>query len=348
MRFVLFFLLIISVSFGENVITIATYNVENLFDLKKSGFEYEEYIPNSPSQWNQKNYETKLKNISQVIRDINPDIISLQEIESRTAFMDLKNQLKRDGLYYHYSALADAKNTTVKVGILSKHKILYKKEISINATYRYRNILETKIDVNGNALYVFTNHWKSKAGKESERILCAKKLFNRVQEIGFDKNIVLLGDFNSDYEENKKIDKHHNDTNSKTGINDILQTKALTTPADTITPLKGYLYNLWYDTEQEKRYSYIYKKRKEAIDSIIVTPALLSNKNFYYNGKTISNYEPAYLMNGKQTYRWQMSKRKPHKHLGKGYSDHLPLVAKFSVMQNGEGDKDMQGIYYNQ
>ena len=49
------------------MITIATYNVENLFDLKKSGFEYDEYIPNGVSEWNQKNYDIKLKNISKVI-----------------------------------------------------------------------------------------------------------------------------------------------------------------------------------------------------------------------------------------------------------------------------------------
>jgi predicted extracellular nuclease len=347
MKILIFFLLLTSISFGDNVITIATYNVENLFDLKKSGFEYEEYIPNTTSEWNQKNYEKKLKNISKVIRDINPDIIALQEIESYEAFIDLKNQLKRDGLYYRYFALADAKNTTVKVGVFSKYKIIYKKEISINATFKYRNILETKIDVEGNDLYLFTNHWKSKAGKESERILSAKKLYQRIEEIGFDKNIILAGDFNSDYEENKKIDKNHNDTNSRTGINDVLQTKALSSSADSILPLKGYLYNLWYDTDIDKRYSYTYKKRKEAIDSIIITPALISNKNFYYSGKTITNCEQEYLMNGNQTYRWQLSKRKPYKHLGKGYSDHLPILAKFSVMQKGQGDKDIQSLSYD-
>jgi hypothetical protein len=49
MKILIFFLLLTSISFGDNVITIATYNVENLFDLKKSGFEYEEYIPNTTS-----------------------------------------------------------------------------------------------------------------------------------------------------------------------------------------------------------------------------------------------------------------------------------------------------------
>ena len=342
MKFLWSLLMATSIASGENMITIATYNVENLFDLKKSGFEYDEYIPNGISQWNEKNYKIKLQNISQVIRDINPDIIALQEIESYQAFIDLK----RDGLYYRYYAFAGAKNTIVKVGIFSKYNILYKKEIPINATFRYRNILETKIDVEGKELYLFTNHWKSKAGKESERILSAKKLFARVEEIGFDKNIMLLGDFNSDYDEKSKIDKNHNDTEGKTGINDILQTKLLIDKADEITPLKGYMYNLWYDAAIDERYSYTYGKRKESPDSIIITPNMLKNTNFYYNGSSISTFRPDYLMQNNETYKWQVSKRKPRYHLGKGYSDHLPVIAKFSIAQ-GKGEEKIQAVYFN-
>lgn len=345
MRTILLIFALFLASYGANVITIATYNVENLFDLKKSGFEYEEYVPNTQTQWNQKNYFIKLKNISQVIRDINPDIIALQEIESYEAFMDLKNQLKRDGLYYRYSALATAKNTTVKVGIFSKYKIIYKKEIPINATYRYRNILETKIDVDGTPIYLFTNHWKSKAGKESERILCAKKLYSRVKEIGFDKNIIMLGDFNADYEENKKLDKNHNDTGGRTGINDILQTKVMLEDADNVTPCKECLYNLWYDANLDERYSYMYGKKREALDSIIVTPAVLQNRGFYYMGRSIESFKAPYLFDGTKIYRWQVSKKKPHVHLGKGYSDHLPVIAKFGLM-NGNGDKELQKVEY--
>lgn len=311
------------------MITIATYNVENLFDLKKSGFEYEEYIPNTRTQWNQKNYLIKLKNISQVICDIKPDIIALQEIKSCKAFIDLKNQLKRDGLYYRYHALATAKNTTVKVGIFSKYPVRYKKEIPINATYRYRNILEVKINVNGQNLYIFNNHWKSKSGKESERILCAKKLYARVKEIGFEKKIVMLGDFNSDYAENKKINNNCNDTQGKTGINDILQTKMMLENADSVIPYKECFYNLWYDTTLNKRYSHVYGKNKEALDSIIISPSLLYNKSLYYIGSSIESFKAEYLFNGNKIYCWQITKKIPHIHQGKGYSDHLPVIAKF-------------------
>lgn len=329
MKIVVLFLLSISILYGDKMIKIATYNVENLFDLKKSGYEYNEYIPNGVSEWNKKAYDTKIKNIAKVIKDLNADIIALQEIESQEAFTDLKNQIKRDGLYYQYSALADAKNTTVKVGIFSRYKILYKKEIPINATFKYRNILEVKIDVNGNDVYLFNNHWKSKVGKESERVQSAKKLYERVQEIGFDKNIIMVGDFNSDYEENKKIDKKHNNTNGITGINTILHTQDLTCKAKGIATCKDCLYNLWYDTNKENRYTYVFKKRKEALDNIIVTPHTLTNKNFHYINGSLSSFKTDYLVVKGKINRWQMSKRKPKKHLGKGYSDHLPLTAEF-------------------
>ncbi|WP_345991984.1 endonuclease/exonuclease/phosphatase family protein [Sulfurimonas sp. HSL-1716] len=313
------------------MIKIATYNVENLFDLKKSGYEYKEYIPNTVSQWNQKNYTAKIKNTAKVIKDIDADIIALQEIESYEAFIDLKNQIKRDGLYYRYYALADAKNTTVKVGILSKYKILYKKEIPINATFRYRNILEVKLDVEDEPLYVFVNHWKSKSGKERERVLCAKKLYERIKEIGFDKNIIALGDFNSDYAEKYKLSRYHNNTNGRTGINDILHTDELKNKADKTSTCKNCLYNLWYDTDEAKRYTYIYGKRKEALDNIIITPKLLHNKKLHYIEGSIQTFTTDYLVVKNKINRWQMSRRKPHKHLGKGYSDHLPLTAEFLV-----------------
>ena len=177
------------------------------------------------------------------------------------------------------------------------------------------------------------NHWKSKDGKESERILCAKKLYNRVKEIGFDKNIVIAGDFNSDYEEYIKMDKRHNDTNSITGINHILKTNILTTKANNTLICKECLYNLWYDIDITQRYSYIYKHKKEALDSIILTMPLLDDQNFYYLKGSIKSYKEDYLYKNNKPYRWQMSKRKPKEHIGRGYSDHLPIMATFIIKE---------------
>lgn len=333
MKFFAFLVFIVTLAYGDTILKIATYNVENLFDLKKDGHEYTEYIPNTASKWNQKNYDIKLRNISHVIKDINADIVALQEIESLDALKDLRFQLKRDGIYYQYYKIANKKNTTVKVALLSKIPFVYTKEISVTSSYKYRNILEAKFSVNDKELYVFVNHWKSKAGPESMRIVSAKKLLHRIKEIGEDKNIILVGDFNSDYEEYKmfKRKRRHNDTNGKTGINHVLHTKQQINSAPKTTYSKGNFYNLWYDTNKKNRYSYLYRSRKEALDNIIISQSLIKENEISYIHSSIDTFKPSYLFKGKNLYRWQTTRRKPRKHKGKGFSDHLAVTAKFRI-----------------
>ena len=322
MRIFTLLLLLVSLVFGDKVLKIASYNVENLFDLTKTNFRYKEYKPNGASLWNQKNYTIKLKNIAKVIKDMDADIIALQEIGSLRALKDLRREIKRQGLYYQYFDIAKKKPTAIKVAILSKVPFVYSKDLSVTSSYKYRNILETKFLIENHALYIFNNHWKAKSGPESMRIVSAKKLRQRIMQIGEEKNIILLGDFNSDYEEYIKFKRKrkHNDTHGKTGINHVLKT---------IENGENDFYNLWYDTQEEKRYSYIFKGKKEALDNIIVSPSLLDTKGVSYIKDSISNFDKKYLFKKKRINRWQMSYGRIQKHKGKGYSDHLPVFAKF-------------------
>jgi endonuclease/exonuclease/phosphatase family metal-dependent hydrolase len=331
-----FLLLLSSFLFGDKTLTIATYNVENLFDLNKNGYEYEEYIPNTQSNWNQRTYKIKLKNISKVIQSIDADIIALQEIESLQALKDLRFTLKTKGLYYPYYKIADKKNTTIKVAILSKIPFVYNKEVTVTSSYKYRNILESKFSINGKDLYIFTNHWKSKSGSESQRIIAAKALRKRLQELGYDKNIILLGDFNSDYEEYKKFlrKRKHNDTGGKTGINHVLKSKNQQQKASQTTLIEKNFYNLWYDENIKERWTYIFRGEKEALDNILISQALLNNKGIHYKYNSIHSYKPSYLLKGKSINRWKTTWKKPRKHKGKGYSDHLPVIAKFIIPSN--------------
>ncbi len=241
--------------------------------------------------------------------------------------------LKQNGLYYEHYAIADKKNTTVKVALLSKIPFLYSKEVSVTQTYEYRNILETKFKIDGKELYIFVNHWKSKSGPESKRIVSAKALTKRISEIGYDKNIILLGDFNSDYEEYIKFERkrNHNDTDGITGINHILGSIHQRGSAEKVKYSKESFYNLWYDTDTENRYTYIYKGKKETLDNILVSQALLDTKDISYIHKSVTNFSSEYLHNEKKIFRWEISRAKTPKHKGKGYSDHLAIVAKFRV-----------------
>ena len=334
MRIFSLLFILISFVYGESELKIATYNVENLFDLEKEGYKYEEYKPYGKSQWNKKNYKIKLQNIAKVIKDIDADIIALEEIHSLKALKDLRQTLKQEGLYYQYYSIANKKPTAIKVALLSKIPFIYSKELVVTYSYKYRNILETKFKINNEEFYLFVNHWKSKSGPESMRMTSAKVLKKRISQIGYEKNIILLGDFNSHYEEYKifKRKRKHNDTNGKTGINDVLKTKHQTSLASQVKYVKNSFYNLWYDTKEENRYSYIFRGKKEALDNILISQSLLNKKNMYYKNKSIYSLKLDYMFYKKKNiYRWKMSSGKIKKHKGKGYSDHLPVIAKFII-----------------
>lgn len=334
MKFLSLLFILFSTLYGGTELRIATYNVEALFDLKKQGYKYKEYKPNGESLWNKKNYNIKLNNIARVIKDIDADIITLQEIHSIHALKDLRFKLKQKGLYYKYYDIASKKNTAIKVALLSKYPFIYSKEIKVTSTFKYRNIQEIKFKIKDKEFYIFNNHWKAKSGPESMRIVSAKKLRDRIEKIGYDKNIILLGDFNSDYEENILFRKNrrHNDTNGRTGINDVLKTKFQKDRAKDINYVKNAFYNLWYDANKEDRYSYVFRGKKEALDNILVSQSLLDNKGLDYKKDSIHNLSKDYMMyKGKYPYRWKISKARIPKHKGKGYSDHLPVIATFII-----------------
>ncbi len=320
---------------GGNV-KIATYNVENLFDLTFDGSEYVEYIPNSSWQWNADNYRKKLHNLSRVIVDMDADVIALQEVESLEALRGLKAELNRKGLYYEHLAFAGKKNTTVKVALLSRHPVAYAKEVMVTAGRKYRNILEVKLLIENEPLYLFINHWKSKSGPESRRIISAKHLKKRIDELGAEHAIVLLGDFNSHFEEYRTFlrKRKHNDTDGVTGINHVLKTIDKGEPV-TLEKLKNdsdLLFNLWYELPKKERWSHNYYGKKEGLDHIIISHGLVDDRGVEYVEESFRRFAPSYLFKKKGLYRWQKSKKHPKHHTGKGYSDHLPLIAEFKVV----------------
>lgn len=323
-----------SILYGGVEVKIASYNVEALFDLQTKGNKYKEYQPYGKSLWNKKNYAIKLNNIARVIKDLDADIIALQEVHSLKALKDLRLKLKQKGLYYQYFDIADQKDTTIKVAILSKYSFVYSKEIQVTSSFKHRNIQEIKFNILGEDLYLFNNHWKAKTGPESMRMLSAKRLRDRIQKIGYDKNIVLVGDFNSHYEENIlfKKKRRHNDTNGRTGINDVLKTKYQKNKAKNTELRDKAFYNLWYDTKSENRYSYMFRGKKEALDNILISQSLLDKKGIDYLHNSISNLSKEYMLyKGKYPLRWKISRARVPKHKGKGYSDHLPIKASFII-----------------
>ena len=322
----LFFIFILFISSLYALdIKVASYNVENLFDLNYDRTEYKEYIPNT-KKWNQKSYKIKLQNISKVIIRINADIIALQEIESLQALKDLKEKTK----IYKYHKFSKKRKSAIGLAILSKYPISNHKNIIVNKYNDYeRNILKVSININNKKLIIYNNHWRSKRAKESGRIPYASALMKDIKSLDINEDYIILGDLNSNYDEfiTFKYDKELNDTFGITGINQILNTSINNNNLD----LKKFLtldtlvhYNLWQELKNKNRFSSKYRGNSNTPDNIILSKALFDNKNISYKLNSFQVFKPNYLYKNDKIKRWNSRKTN-------GFSDHLPIYATFST-----------------
>lgn len=313
-------------------IKIATYNLENLFDLKHDGTEYPGYIPGGGLGWDRDMMETKVDHLARVIHDLNADIIGLQEVESLTALEKLRRRLAQKGSAYPYFAIADARDATVRCALLSRFAILDSSEI-VAEKGSGRSILRADIDISGNRLIVFVNHWKSKSGPESRRLASARALAEAVKKLPEKTDYVLIGDFNTNYNEHETI-RHRpafNDTGGKTGLQHVLNTRfqgaAVDEPQLIRAPAQSLHYNLWLELPGDRRWSARFFGRPQSPDAILLPAALYDDHGISYLDNSFDRFDPGYLFDRHRIRRWQRADRGRGRHLGRGYSDHLPVYA---------------------
>ena len=325
-----FFIIFLFSILNATTLKIASYNVENLFDRNNDGSEYKEYLPNKHN-WSRQNFQKKLLNISEVICDINADIIALQEIENENVLKLLKKRLATIGCHYKYHAITHKKHSAIQLAILSKIPITSAKEIRVNKALKYRPILETKFMIDSKPFYIFNNHWASKHSAESSRILSARALKKRLLTLPKNSEYILLGDFNSDYNEYQHFEKKFNDSHGIVGINHILET-VKDTKLIKKNKMKNLLfshYNLWLELSSFQRWSHNFYGKKQGLDSMLLPFSMFNTQGLDYIDNSFKVFKPTYLFHKKgYIYRWQY---KYGRHLGKGYSDHLPIVSTFST-----------------
>ncbi|MFO7840273.1 MAG: endonuclease/exonuclease/phosphatase family protein [Desulfosalsimonadaceae bacterium] len=312
-------------------VSLGTYNLENLFDMKPDGTEYPGYRPGSLG-WDRQMLECKLEHLVRVIEDLDADILALQEVESREALELLNRNLAEP---YPHMAIADKKPTTVKCALLSRCPVAATKEIEVPGEAS-RNILQARVIVKDLPLLVFVTHWKSKNAPESRRLPYARSLAAALASHERDAEFVIAGDLNSNYNEFQTLAKTPglNDTGGTTGINHILGTLRegrLVRERDLAgdAACENRLYNLWLELEKKRRWSVRFFGRPGSPDHIIVSSGLYDGKGLSYIDNSFDKFDPDYLFCGGGICRWKRAAKGRGRHLGGGYSDHLPLFAWF-------------------
>jgi endonuclease/exonuclease/phosphatase family metal-dependent hydrolase len=291
---------------------VANYNVENLFDARWQGGEYEEYVPGNKHGWNEDMLRLKINHLSRVIGDIDADIIALEEVENE-AVLERLNKALGDKAYPYVFYPKKKERVTIETALLSRFPI--EKTQTFWLPDQARGIHKITLRIENFMLDVYANHWPAYKEREDERLVYAKTLHNLLEK---EKNqeYIVLGDFNSPYEERK----------GHWGMGLVTFLKAGNKNAP--------LYNLWYELPQNKRYSHSYGREKETLDHIMIPKSLLDHQKIDYVKQSMKVFMPSYLLDEKgNPNRWQISDRGRGKHLGDGYSDHLPITAIFHTIK---------------
>lgn len=186
MRVLVALIFLFSLLFSSEL-KIATYNVENLFDDKISGSEYSDFKSN---RWNSAKYQQKLRKISRVLRELNADVVALNEIENENVIKELANLSG-----YKFYKFATLKGSPVGLGLLSRYRIS-DSEIYVVPDVKTRPILMSRVEFEGHSIEFFIAHFPAAKNPIKHRIAAANTMKKAVKN---SKNGVILGDLNSNY-----------------------------------------------------------------------------------------------------------------------------------------------------
>ncbi|MCD8438434.1 endonuclease/exonuclease/phosphatase family protein [Tenacibaculum finnmarkense] len=211
-----------STSKRKNIVTVAFYNVENLFDtVDNPKTADDDFIPSSRRKWNHTKYLQKIKKITDVIRQLGtnesafpPVIVGLVEIENAKVIKDLtrhKNLSKYNYSYVHYDS-PDERGIDVALlynptffKVLSSDKFpLYLTDNKGEVDYT-RDLLVVKGILNEQVIHILVNHWPSRRDGEEQttekRIAAAKhvhKVLDAIKAKEENPKFIIMGDFNDD------------------------------------------------------------------------------------------------------------------------------------------------------
>tara|TARA_Y100000815_G_scaffold275527_1_gene314294 strand:+ start:12001 stop:13020 length:1020 start_codon:yes stop_codon:yes gene_type:complete len=313
-------------------VTIAFYNLENLFDTENDPLTFDDdRTPDGKDHWTKEIYADKLKNMARVIAEIGEDvtktspvIIGVSEIENRKVLEDLLNEpALRDKNYgiVHYDspdrrgidvALLYQKNI-FKLIDSSKHELfIYDIDNPEKRVYTRDQLLVSGL-LDGDKIHVIVNHWPSRSGGEarsrSKREAAAalnKKIIDSLQKSEPSAKIITMGDLNDD------------PTNSS--LKKVLGTKAKRKNVKEFD-----LYNPMEEMYKKGIGSLAYRDSWNLFDQIIISEPLLEDDYSSYRYYKAGVYNKNYLSNPRGQYKGYPYRSFANGAYTGGYSDHFPV-----------------------
>ena len=193
----------------DQPLSVGFWNVENLFDLEDNPDKNDdEFALGGRKKVDQQIYDLKIKHSSEVLQDLNVDVLGLCEVENYKVLNDLNNAFKgRNYEIIHYESPDNRGIDNALLYDKSRFSIVSSKAIlnSLDNSGKTRDILYVLGEFQNTLLHIFINHWPSNyGGKEKsipKRTSTAKLVINEIEKIRQNDKyaeIILLGDFNED------------------------------------------------------------------------------------------------------------------------------------------------------
>ena len=278
---------------ADNQFSIATFNVENLFDNRDPH-------PSSPERPLRRVYEQRLSEIALAIEAMGfPTIIGLQEVENIGVLEALVAEPLLQPFGYAPFLVEGFDSRGIDVGYLVRSDQATVELVSNEGApetifARPPLLLQATLLQNGQTLYVLNNHFLSLSAGEAatEPVRTAQAQWNadlvaQLQADDPDASFVVLGDLNSFYQ---------------------------TLPLDTLEAV-GLQHVYRFLEPGREPYTYIFEGRTQTLDHILVSPALFGQLTAVSTLPINANYP---IADEDDPAPWRIS-------------DHDPLIAVFTM-----------------
>ena len=301
---------------------VVSYNVENLFDTKDDPtINDEDFLPSGKLQWTDDRYRQKLDHLAEAITwagDGQPVIVGLAEVENATVLKDLigTGPLKSAGYTIVHFDSPDERGIDVALLVRSAYaNVLHAEPLHVDlGSDRTRDVLYVELQLaGGDTLRVFQNHWPSRGGGERmsapKRMAAARVVRTKLDDLfatAPKAKVLIMGDFN-DYPEDASIQKG------------LLAACDLSAKAD--------LFDLMCMDQSPNSGSYQYQGEWGWLDQMIVSKALMSSPGITLGPASACHDERLFFKHPK--YGPSPDKTYSGGHYKGGYSDHLPVVARW-------------------
>ncbi|MDT0691196.1 endonuclease/exonuclease/phosphatase family protein [Salegentibacter sp. F188] len=315
-----------------NILSVAFYNVENLFDTEDDPFTFDDdRTPTGKDVWTEEKYSDKIAKISKVLSEIGSDvtgsapaIIGLCEFENREVLETLIAHPNLSAYNYGIIHFDSPDRRGIDVGLIYKKDIfapvnsesrrlmIYEAEDPSKRVYTRDQLVASGM-LEGEEIHFIVNHWPSRSGGEAKSsyrrekaAALNKKIIDSLYEINPYSKVVSMGDFNDD-PANKSFKK-------------ILKTKA------SKENLKFQeLYNPMEKMLKEGHGTLAYRDSWNLFDQIFMSRSLAGSDYSSYQFYRAGIFNKDFLVTPGGQYKGYPFRSYGYGGYTGGYSDHFPV-----------------------